>query len=85
MWSWLRKKLGIVDYSDLLIDLNTKCYEIIKLNSECLHKLELLQLGQMDETLFRTTIKQVNEQMNLINTNIKAIPKEITIKNVLSI
>lgn len=85
MWNWIRNKLGIVDYSNELIDLNAKIYEVIRLVSECLHLMENGQIGNQDRLILKSMEDRINKQLIDINHNIKTIPKEITIKNVLSI
>lgn len=85
MWNWLRKKLGIVDYTDELINLNAKVYEVIRITSECLHQMEQGQIGNNDRLVLKSMEDRLNKQLNEINHSIKTIPKEMVIKNVLSI
>ena len=85
MWNWIRKKLGIVDYTDKLIDLDTKIYESIKLVNECLVQLDFLKQSSVDLGHVKTTEIELKRQLSELKRDIKAIPKEITIRNVLSI
>ena len=82
MWNWIRKKLGIKDHTNELLELNTKLYKSIELTSLCISKLEELEVILTGiESVQPTFSKNLDE----IKSQIKAIPKEMLIKNVLSI
>ena len=82
MWNWIRKKLGIKDHINELLELNTKLYKSIELTSLCISKLEELEVMLTEiESVQPTFSKNLDE----IKSQIKAIPKEMLIRNVLSI
>lgn len=75
MWSYIRQKLRIKDNTNELIDLNTKVYESITLLSTCLAEIAAL----------KTQNAALQKKLDTLEAKIKAIPKEMVIKNVLSI
>lgn len=76
---WFSKLIGndkvledVYLMQDEIENLNTKVYESLSLLSECLSELNNIKT-------------KLTESSNEIELKIKAIPKEITVKNVLSI
>ena len=82
VWKWLKNKLGIKDNTEQLLELNTKVYESIKLLSICISKLEEIEVIL---TTLEASTPELNAKIKDLSTQIKAIPKEMLIKNVLSI
>lgn len=75
IWKWLRKKLGIVDYSDEIIDINSKLYLNLKFQSNVLADLYTLKESSAEMQKF---LIELDKKVN-------SIPKEMVVKNVLSI
>ena len=82
MWTWLRNKLGIKDNTKELIELNTKVYESIKLLSICISKLDEIEVIL---TTLESSTSELKDKIKELNSQIKAIPKEMLIRNILSI
>lgn len=82
MWNWIRQKLGIKDYTKELLELNTKVHESIKLSNLCISKLEELEVIL---TGIESAQPNLSKNLEEIKVQIKAIPREMLIKNVLSI
>lgn len=82
MWNWIKQKLGIKDYTSELLELNTKVHESIKLSNLCISKLEELEVMI---TGIESSQPNFSKDFEEIKAQIKAIPKEMIIKNVLSI
>lgn len=82
MWTWLRNKLGIKDNTKELIELNTKVYESIKLLSICISKLDEIEVIL---TTLESSTPELKDKIKELNYQIKAIPKEMLIRNILSI
>lgn len=82
MWTWLRNKLGIKDNTKELIELNTKVYESIKLLSICISKLDEIEVIL---TTLESSTPELKDKIKELNSQIKAIPKEMLIRNILSI
>lgn len=85
MWNWLREKLGINDCLVEIANLRMESAQALRLADECLEAVQHGQLGEADGRRLHALEERLNRQLNDINHNIKTIPKEITIKNVLSI
>lgn len=75
MWNWLRKNLGIVDYSDDFIELQTKYNLEFKTLSELFNEFDSLN----------KKVLELQKSIKSLETSVKSIPKEIVVKNVLSI
>ena len=82
MWQWLRNKLGIEDNTKELLNLNTKVHESIKLLSICISKLEEIKVSL---TSREASTPELKDKIKDLSSQIKAIPKEMLIKNILSI
>lgn len=82
MWTWLRNKLGIKDNTKELIELNTKVYESIRLLSICISKLDEIEVIL---TTLESSTPELKDKIKELNSQIKAIPKEMLIRNILSI
>ena len=82
MWNWIKQKLGIKDYTKELLELNIKVNESIKLSNLCISKLEELEVML---TSIEASQSNLYKSLGKIKTQIEAIPKEMIIKNVLSI
>lgn len=87
IWNYFKRKLGIKDYEDSLIDLSTKTYTSITLLSSCIKELEDIktQLGYIDKDYCPEKKLEMLRILGEIQKDIKTIPKEIVVKNVLSI
>lgn len=82
VWQWLRNKLGIEDNTKELLNLNTKVHESIKLLSICISKLEEIEVSL---TSIEASTPELKDKIKDLSSQIKAIPKEMLIKNILSI
>ena len=82
MWQWLRNKLGIEDNTKELLNLNTKVHESIKLLSICISKLEEIEVSL---TSIEASTPELKDKIKDLRSQIKAIAKEMLIKNILSI
>ena len=82
VWQWLRNKLGIEDNTKELLNLSTKVYESIKLLSICISKLEEIEVSL---TSIEASTPELKDKIKDLSSQIKAIPREMLIRNVLSI
>lgn len=82
VWQWLRNKLGIEDNTKELLNLNTKVYESIKLLSICISRLEEIEISLVS---IEASTPELKDRIKDLSSQIKAIPREMSIRNVLSI
>lgn len=82
VWQWLRNKLGIEDNTKELLNLNTKVYESIKLLSICISRLEEIEVSLVS---IEASTPELKDRIKDLSSQIKAIPREMSIRNVLSI
>ena len=82
MWQWLKNKLGIEDNTKELLNLSTKVHESIKLLSICISKLEEIEVNL---TSIEASTPELKDKIKDLSSQIKAIPREMLIRNVLSI
>lgn len=82
MWNWIKQKLGIKYYTKELLELNIKINESVKLSNLCISKLEELEVML---TGIEASQSNLYKSLGKIKAQIEAIPKEMIIKNVLSI
>ena len=82
VWQWLKNKLGIEDNTKELLNFNTKVHESIKLLSICISKLEEIEVNL---TSIEASTPELKDKIKDLSSQIKAIPREMLIRNVLSI
>ena len=82
VWQWLKNKLGIEDNTKELLNLSSKVYESIKLLSICIFKLEEIEVSL---TSIEASTPELKDKIKDLSSQIKVIPKEMLIKNILSI
>ena len=82
VWQWLKNKLGIEDKTKELLNLNPQVHESIKLLSICISKLEEIEVNL---TSIEASTPELKDKIKDLSSQIKAIPREMLIRNVLSI
>lgn len=81
MFGWFRKNNNGEEFAKL----NARIDSLEKLLTDCFELISKGQFNGQDGLVLHHLEERLVRKMNDINHNIKTIPKEITVKNVLSI